>query len=98
MGRITSALCLAALLAGGAAASGRPDTRRLSCAAVQALVAHRQDVVLDASETAYEIVHVDGGACLNGDGGRPTYLPACDAANYFAGWRCTQRSSDGSGR
>ena len=98
MRRIPSALCFAALLAGAAAASERPDTRRLSCAAVQALVAQRQDVVLASSASAYEIVHADGGACLNGDSGRPAYLPASDAANCFAGWRCTQRSSDGSGR
>lgn len=96
MRTVTTALCLAAFLAGSAVAAERQSTRGLSCSAIKALVTRDGEVVLASSETAYETVLADGGACQNGDSGSPAYVPSADEANCFAGWRCTQRSSDGS--
>ena len=95
MRTLTSALCLALLVAGPVAAAERQSTRALTCAAIKALVVRDGEVVLASSETAYETVLADGGACQNGDSGSPAYGPAADEVNCFAGWRCTQRSSDG---
>lgn len=96
MHRLVASLCLAALLGGPALAAGRPNTRTLTCAAAKALVAREQTVVLASGETAYETVHLDSGICENGESGEPAFMPTADETHCLVGWRCVQRSSDGS--
>lgn len=86
------------LLCGPAAAQERLYAPALSCQAVKSSVARERNLVVASSETAYDIVHADGGACLNanGESSVPVYVPTADVPNCLAGWRCQQRSSDGS--
>ena len=83
-----------AALATAAAAQERVATRTLSCAALQARVARDGHVVLATSETAYETVHRDSGACRQDETGAPAFEPSADMPNCLAGWRCTQRNSE----
>ncbi len=98
MRRLLLTACLIPLAAGPVAAQERLYARTLSCQAVKTAVARDRHVIVASSETAYDIVHGDGGACLNvnGESGEPVYVPTTDDPNCFAGWRCMQRSSDGS--
>ncbi|MBP1178677.1 hypothetical protein [Methylobacterium sp. PvR107] len=91
--RLAAALALAVVTA-GAAAQERVSTRNLSCTALKARVAHDQTVILARSETAYETVHRDSGACRQDETGVPAFEPSADMPNCLAGWRCTQRNSD----
>ncbi|GJE14650.1 MULTISPECIES: hypothetical protein [Methylobacterium] len=93
MNRLVLVLVLAAL-ATAAAAQERVATRTLSCAALQARVARDGHVVLATSETAYETVHLDAGACRNDETAAPAFAPAADAPSCLTGWRCRQRNSD----
>ncbi|AWN38107.1 hypothetical protein [Methylobacterium radiodurans] len=98
MRRLVLTTCLLPLLAGPGAAQERLLAPALSCQALKTAVARGRDVVVASSETAYDIVHAEGGACLNvnGETSEPVYVPTTDEPNCLAGWRCMQRSSDGS--
>jgi hypothetical protein len=98
MRRLLPSVCLLALLIGPAAAQERLYARTLTCQALKSAVARERHAVVASSETAYDIVHLDSGACLNANGetGEPVYVPTTDEPNCHAGWRCMQRSSDGS--
>ncbi len=98
MRRLVSIACLLPLLAGPVAAQERLHAPGLTCQALKTAVARARDVVVASSETAYDIVHADGSACLNvnGESSEPVSVPTTDEANCLAGWRCMQRSSDGS--
>ncbi|MFB0490721.1 hypothetical protein ABIE45_003307 [Methylobacterium sp. OAE515] len=91
--RLAAVLALA-VVATGAAAQERVYTRNLTCAALKARVAHDRTVMLARSETAYETVHLDSGACQQDETGAPAFEPSADVPNCLAGWRCTQRNSD----
>jgi hypothetical protein len=97
MTRLAAVLALAALST-GACAQERVYTRTLTCAALKARVARDQHLVLARSETAYETVHLDSGACRQDETGRPAFEPSADVPNCLAGWRCTQRNSEGGQR
>ena len=63
-------------------------------AALRARVARDRTVILARSETAYETVHLDSGACRQDETGAPAFEPSADLPSCWAGWRCTQRNSD----
>ena len=93
MTRLASLLILA-VLATGAAAQERVDTRALTCAALKARVARDHTVILARSELAYETVYQDSGSCRQDETGTPAFEPSADVPSCWAGWRCTQRNSD----
>jgi hypothetical protein len=78
----------------GAVAQERIVTRSMSCAALQGRVARDRTAILASSETAYETVHVDPGACGPDETGAPAFEPTADLRACLAGWRCKQRNSD----
>lgn len=87
-------LCLGlALAAFPAAAQERPLTRSMTCEAVKALVARERRIVLATSQTAYETVYFESGACQNEVSARPAFEPTLDDPNCFAGYRCVQRNN-----
>lgn len=99
--RGSSNACLATVLLGltitVCEAQTRPYTPEMICAEVQAIVAQSRHVVLATSPNAYELVHVDGGACKNGLTSAPAFEPTRDDPNCFAGYRCKDRSNDATG-
>lgn len=78
-----------------AAAQERPLTRLMTCEAVKRLVARERRIVLATSETAYETVYFESGACRNEVSGRPAFEPTLDDPNCFVGYRCVQRNNEG---
>lgn len=99
--RLTLNACLTTLFFGLAItvsqAQTRPYTPEMICAEVKAIVAQSRHVVLATSPNAYELVHVDGGACKNGLTSAPAFEPTRDDPNCFAGYRCKDRSNDATG-
>jgi hypothetical protein len=94
MPRLVFAFVLIAV-ATSAAAQERVITRSLTCAALQARVARDGTAILASSETAYEAVHLDPGACSSSDEtAAPAFEPSADVQACLAGWRCKQRNSD----
>jgi hypothetical protein len=98
MRRLVLTACLLSFTAGPVPAQERLLAPTLSCQALKTAVARGREVVVASSDTAYDVVHADGGACLNvnGESSEPAYVPTTDEPSCLAGWRCMQRSSDGS--
>jgi hypothetical protein len=93
MTRLACALVLG-VLATGAVAQERIDTRALTCAALRARVVRDHTVILAQNELAYETVHLDPGSCQQDETGAPAFEPSADVPSCWAGWRCKQRNSD----
>jgi hypothetical protein len=96
MNRVAVALVCLPLATSAASAQTRPYTPQLTCAAVKAIVARERAVVLGTSPQAYEKVYLDSGACQGEVTSAPAFEPTIDDPNCFAGYRCKQRSNEGS--
>jgi hypothetical protein len=85
------AVFLALLLPSLAAAQSRPDSLRLSCPEVRALVLRQGSVVLGTGPYVYER-YVSGPAqCPVTDGTQRSFVQTRDSAQCYVGERCVPR-------
>jgi hypothetical protein len=83
-----TALLGAVLLAGGAAAEGRPDARRMSCDQVQSLIRERGAVVLTTGQYTYDRYVDNRFQCFTlADVAVRTYIEAADTESCRV-YRC----------
>ncbi|MEP9378884.1 hypothetical protein ABLE91_19360 [Aquabacter sp. CN5-332] len=93
--------CAAALAAGGAwpasAQEGMPQTRTMSCAQVQSLMARAGALLLATGPTTYDRYVKDVAFCPGGDVTKPQWVPTQNGA-CFVGGICWNPSTDSGNR
>jgi hypothetical protein len=78
------------VLSVGALASGaRPDTRRMSCGDVQALVQQNGAIVLSTGNGQFDRYVANGSFCGRGASAQPAAVPTIDRGNCVAGFICS---------
>lgn len=81
-------------LAGTAEAQqGMPNTRTMTCAAVQALVAQKGAIVLATSATTYDRYVSNVRYCAGAEQVKPEWVPTLDGACYVGGGTCWDPST-----
>ena len=76
----------------------RPDTRRMTCAEANALVAREGSIVLTTGNNTFERFVADRSQCLMDEITRPGYAATRDEEQCTVGSRCVRRSPRSSGR
>ena len=84
---------LAAVVGGGSIAPdahARPDTRTMSCAAVNQLVEREGAVVMSTGRHTFERFASSGRFCDRGERIEPRYVPAADTKQCIVNGVCTR--------
>lgn len=92
--RILLAAALATVVAGEAAAQGRPDSLRMSCAGARGLIASRGAVVLGTGPNLYDRYVSSQAFCLPDEVTRPAWVATADNRQCFIGYRCERVDYD----
>ena len=77
-----------------AAAQGRPDTNRMTCAAAQALVTGQGAIVLGTGPSLFDRYVSSRAYCASGDLTEPAFVPTADNRQCWIGHTCRQRYGD----
>lgn len=98
MSRFLKAACLGAVLLGGmsfgaSAQEGMPNTRTMSCADVQALVAKRGAVMLATGPNTYDRYVRDNSYCSYPDQVNPEWVPTLNGSCNVGGGTCWDPST-----
>jgi hypothetical protein len=82
------------LIAGAAAAQGRPSTTAMSCAQARALVVSRGAVVLGTGRQTYDRFVRDRRFCEVTEATQQAFVPTRDTPQCPVGFRCFEPSRD----
>ena len=77
-----------------AVAQSQPDTNRMNCAAAQALVMRRGEIVLGTGPSLFDRYVSSRAYCTSTELTEPTFVPTTDNRQCFVGYRCRERYSD----
>jgi hypothetical protein len=77
-----------------AVAQSQPDTNRMTCAAAQALVMKRGQIVLGTGPSLFDRYVSSRAYCTSTELTEPTFVPTTDNRQCFVGYRCRERYSD----
>lgn len=88
MKTVSLTLIFAILLATGAFAQSRPQSRAMKCSQVQFIVANRGAVVLSTGEHTYDRYVSSQASCLSGEFIKPAWVPTADAPQCMIGYTC----------
>lgn len=84
-----------ALVAASASAQEVPRSTTMTCAAVNALVQQRGQVVFDTGGGDLSRVVANPSTCGGGEGGAPIWIPSQDQSQCLAGYRCQELEGHG---
>jgi len=87
---VLSALAFSVMLVNIAAAQGRPDTNRMSCAAARGLVVRSGGIVLGTGPSLFDRYVISRAFCMSTEVTEPAFVPTTDNRQCFVGYTCRE--------